>query len=81
MTWMPNHRNVYISLATSMSKNGKFQLKPLVKSLIVFYFCGLDLRLMVSTRIMKDRYYIICSQFQFAIILIDHIIIEYEIQY
>ena len=28
---MPNHRNVYISLATSMSKTGKFQLTPLVK--------------------------------------------------
>ena len=27
---MPNHRNVYISLATSMSKTGKFQLTPLV---------------------------------------------------
>ena len=27
---MPNHRNVYISLATSMSKAGKFQLTPLV---------------------------------------------------
>ena len=30
MTEMPNHRNVYISLATSMSKTGKFQLTPLV---------------------------------------------------
>ena len=28
---MPNHRNVYISLATSMSKTGKFQLTPLVE--------------------------------------------------
>ena len=28
---MPNHRNVYISLATSMSKTGKFQLTPLVQ--------------------------------------------------
>ena len=27
---MPNHRNVYISLATSVSKTGKFQLTPLV---------------------------------------------------
>ena len=27
---MPNHRHVYISLATSMSKTGKFQLTPLV---------------------------------------------------
>ena len=27
---MPNHRNVYISLVTSMSKTGKFQLTPLV---------------------------------------------------
>ena len=27
---MPNHRNVYISLASSMSKTGKFQLTPLV---------------------------------------------------
>ena len=25
---MPNHRNAYISLATSMSKTGKFQLTP-----------------------------------------------------
>ena len=30
MTQMPNHRNLYISLATSMSKTGKFQLTPLV---------------------------------------------------
>ena len=29
---MPNHINVYISLATSMSKTGKFQLTPLVQS-------------------------------------------------
>ena len=27
---MPNHRNVYISVATSMSKTGKFQLTPLI---------------------------------------------------
>ena len=27
---MPNHRNVYISLATSVTKTGKFQLTPLV---------------------------------------------------
>ena len=27
---MPNHRNIYISLAASMSKTGKFQLTPLV---------------------------------------------------
>ena len=27
---MPNHRNVYISLTASMSKTGKFQLRPLV---------------------------------------------------
>ena len=33
MTEMPNHRNVYISLATSMSKTGKFQLTPLVYGL------------------------------------------------
>ena len=26
---MPNHRNIYIALATSMSKTGKFQLTPL----------------------------------------------------
>ena len=29
---MPNHGNVYISLATSMSKTGKFQLTALVRS-------------------------------------------------
>ena len=28
---MPNHRNLYISLAASMSKTGKFQLTPLVE--------------------------------------------------
>ena len=33
---MPNHRNVYISLAKSMSKTGKFQLTPLV---IFFKMC------------------------------------------
>ena len=33
---MPNHRNVYISLATSMSKTGKFQLTHLVKELHQF---------------------------------------------
>ena len=34
MTLMPNHRNVYISLATSMSKTGKFQLTPLVHKIL-----------------------------------------------
>ena len=29
---MPNHRNVYIFVATSMSKTGKFQLTPLVNT-------------------------------------------------
>ena len=28
---MTNYRNVYISLATSMSKTGKFQVTPLVE--------------------------------------------------
>ena len=35
---MPNHRNVYISLATSMSKTGKFQLTPLVHHLTFFWY-------------------------------------------
>ena len=34
---MPNHRNVYISLATSMSKTGKFQLTPLVCIIKLFF--------------------------------------------
>ena len=37
MTKMPNHRNVYISLATSMSKTGKFQLTLLVISYYYYY--------------------------------------------
>ena len=32
---MPNHRNVYISLATSMSETGQFQLTPLVNNIIL----------------------------------------------
>ena len=36
---MPNHRNVYISLATSMSKTGKFQLTPLVFAYHTFGQC------------------------------------------
>ena len=30
---MPNHRNVYVSPATSMSKTSKFQLTPLVETI------------------------------------------------
>ena len=40
---MPNHRNVYISLATSMSKTGKFQLTPLVH--LIVFFCSKRLNL------------------------------------
>ena len=39
---MPNHRNVYISLATSMSKTGKFQLTPLVLLRFLEKFRRLD---------------------------------------
>ena len=37
---MPNHRNVYISLATSMSKTGKFQLTSLVQKAQPSSDCG-----------------------------------------
>ena len=33
---MPNHRNVYMSLATSMSKTGKFQLTPLISDCLFY---------------------------------------------
>ena len=54
---MPDHRNVYISLAASMSKTGKFQLTPLVQlftlllwPIFVEYMTNLIIDIIENTR-------------------------------